>query len=599
VSSVDDFEGGTFALDSLCDIFGLTPFERDVLLLSAGADLDAAFPDLYAATRGDSRSVQPTFGVALAALPDAHWSAILPSAPLRFWHLIELAPGDNLIASPLRIDERILHYLTGASYLDARLQSILLPVAAPDLPAPSHVRCAARIARLCAAQAHGAAVIQLAADPCAESTSVAASAAAALGLKLYAINAAEIPAADRELIARILDREFAFNRAAILIEVDEQEHRRAAAALVESIRTVTIITARDPLPLRRRTFFRVELDYPGTAEQHELWRRELGPVAAQLNGAIGPVVAQFRLRAQGIAAASAEALSRQDGEFVSNLWDACRAQARNRMEGLAQRIEAFSGWDDLVLPESQILTLREIAQQARHRSKVYESWGFAARGTRGLGISALFYGQSGTGKTMAAEVIARDLRVDLYRIDLSQVVSKYIGETEKNLQRIFDTAEESGAVLLFDEADALFGKRSEVKDSHDRYANIEVSYLLQRMETYRGLAVLTSNMKMLLDPAFLRRIRFVVQFPFPEPSHRALIWRRVFPAATPTENLDAEKLARLNVAGGNIRNIALHAAFLAAAEDQPVRMAHLLRAARAECSKLERSITEAECRGWV
>jgi SpoVK/Ycf46/Vps4 family AAA+-type ATPase len=200
---------------------------------------------------------------------------------------------------------------------------------------------------------------------------------------------------------------------------------------------------------------------------------------------------------------------------------------------------------------------------------------------------------------MTAEVLARELRLDLYRIDLSQVVSKYIGETEKNLRRVFDAAEEGGVVLLFDEADALFGKRSEVKDSHDRYANIEVSYLLQRMESYRGLAILTTNMKSALDTAFLRRIRFVVQFPFPDAGQRAEIWRHIFPANTPTEGLDASKLARLSVAGGNIRNIALNAAFLAADERQPVRMAHLLRAARSECAKLEKPLTDAEIGGWA
>jgi len=183
--------------------------------------------------------------------------------------------------------------------------------------------------------------------------------------------------------------------------------------------------------------------------------------------------------------------------------------------------------------------------------------GFASKDERGLGISALFAGPSGTGKTMAGEVLANELRLDLYRIDLSQVVSKYIGETEKNLRRVFDAADEGAAVLLFDEADALFGKRSEVKDSHDRYANIEVSYLLQRMEAYRGLAILTTNRRDALDPAFLRRIRFVVEFPFPDAQQRAEIWRRVFPPQTPTEGLAMEKLARLNAAGGNIRNIAL------------------------------------------
>jgi SpoVK/Ycf46/Vps4 family AAA+-type ATPase len=216
-----------------------------------------------------------------------------------------------------------------------------------------------------------------------------------------------------------------------------------------------------------------------------------------------------------------------------------------------------------------------------------------------LGISVLFAGGSGTGKTMAAEVLANELRLDLYRIDLSSVVSKYIGETEKNLRRVFDAAEEGGAILLFDEADALFGKRSEVRDSHDRYANIEVSYLLQRMEAYRGLAILTTNLKEALDPAFLRRLRFVVQFPFPGVAQRAEIWRRVFPSGTPTEGIDPVKLARLNVAGGNIRNIALNAAFLAAEAGEPVRMPHLLRTARSEYAKLEKPLTESEIGGWV
>jgi SpoVK/Ycf46/Vps4 family AAA+-type ATPase len=199
---------------------------------------------------------------------------------------------------------------------------------------------------------------------------------------------------------------------------------------------------------------------------------------------------------------------------------------------------------------------------------------------------------------MAAEVLANALQLDLYRIDLAGVVSKYIGETEKNLRRVFDAAEDSGAILFFDEADALFGKRSEVKDSHDRYANIEVSYLLQRVEAYRGLAVLATNIKTSVDTAFLRRIRFVINFPFPDAIHRAEIWRRAFPEKTPTEGLDPTVLARLSIAGGNIRNIALNAAFLAAHSGQPVRMTHVLRSARSEYAKLEKPLTEIGIGGW-
>jgi SpoVK/Ycf46/Vps4 family AAA+-type ATPase len=345
------------------------------------------------------------------------------------------------------------------------------------------------------------------------------------------------------------------------------------------------------------------VEKPGAGEQQALWHHVLGPAADRLNGQVESIVMQFHLGVHGMHAASAEVFSKSSQEpaevLGSLLWDACRAQARSRLDDLAQRLEPVGTWDDLVLPEPQRQTLREIAVHVRQRAKVYERWGFAARGASGLGISALFAGASGTGKTMAAEVLANELRLDLYRIDLSQVVSKYIGETEKNLRRVFDAAEEGGAILLFDEADALFGKRSEVRDSHDRYANIEVSYLLQRMEAYRGLAVLTTNMKSALDQAFLRRIRFITHFPFPDAAQRAEIWQRIFPSHTPTEGLDVRLLARLNVAGGNIRNIALNAAFLAADAGEPVRMTHLLRAARGEYAKLEKTLTDAETGGWT
>jgi SpoVK/Ycf46/Vps4 family AAA+-type ATPase len=266
---------------------------------------------------------------------------------------------------------------------------------------------------------------------------------------------------------------------------------------------------------------------------------------------------------------------------------------------MAQRIVPCATWDDLILPDLQKNTLRQLAAQVRHRMKVYETWGFAEKGQRGLGVSALFTGVSGTGKTMAAEVLARELRLDLYRIDLSAVVSKYIGETEKNLKQVFDGAEEGGVLLLFDEADALFGRRSEVRDSHDRYANIEIGYLLQRMEAYQGLAILTTNLRSSMDTAFQRRLRFTVNFLFPDAAHREAIWRKVFPAATPTEGLDAKKLAQLNVTGGNIRNIALNAAFLAAEAGTPVGMANLVEAARLEAQKIERPLSDAETRGWV
>jgi AAA+ superfamily predicted ATPase len=379
--------------------------------------------------------------------------------------------------------------------------------------------------------------------------------------------------------------------------------------LIESTTGAIIVSSRERRRVLQRPILTFDVCTPTAGEQRSIWQSTLGSTASQLNGKIEVLTSQFNLSVSSISSIAAGVLGRvaaqdnrqalEPGNLARLLWDTCRVQARSRLDDLAQRIEPTATWDDLVVPELQRQVLRDIAVHVKHRTTVYETWGFATKGSRGLGISALFVGGSGTGKTTAAEVLANELRLDLYRIDLSQVVSKYIGETEKNLRRVFDAAEESGAILLFDEADALFGKRSEIRDSHDRYANIEVSYLLQRMEAYRGLAILTTNFKSALDTAFLRRIRFTVQFPFPDAAQRAEIWRRIFPATTPTRDLDCAKLARLNVAGGNIRNIALNAAFLAADTGEPVQMKHILRAARSEYLKLEKSLTEAEIGGWV
>jgi SpoVK/Ycf46/Vps4 family AAA+-type ATPase len=345
---------------------------------------------------------------------------------------------------------------------------------------------------------------------------------------------------------------------------------------------------------------RFVVNKPNAVERKQLWQHALGDGAIRLNGALDDLAGHFKLSARTIQAEGSQLapLLAAHERPESLLWSTCRAIGRSKLEDLAQRIEAPAGWDDLILPEVQKSTLRQIGVHVRNRLKVHFEWGFSERGARGLGLTALFAGESGTGKTMAAEVLARELQLDLYRIDLSAVVSKYIGETEKNLRRVFDAAEDSGAILLFDEADALFGKRSEVKDSHDRYANIEVSYLLQRMEAYSGLAVLTTNLKAALDPAFQRRIRFIVHFPFPDHTQREAIWRTVFPTQTPQGKIDYSKLARLGVTGGGIRNIALNAAFRAAELDEPVSMSHLLHAARFEAGKQERSLSDAETRGW-
>jgi hypothetical protein len=282
---------------------------------------------------------------------------------------------------------------------------------------------------------------------------------------------------------------------------------------------------------------------------------------------------------------------------LDQVWHACLTAARPRLDTLAQRLDVKARtWDDLVLPETEKNALQQIMNQVSQRHHVYERWGFNRRMSRGLGINALFAGESGTGKTLAAEVIAHELKLNLYRIDLSQVVSKYIGETEKNLRKLFDAAEDGGTILFFDEADALFGKRSEVKDSHDRYANIEINYLLQRMEAYRGLAILATNMKSALDTAFMRRLRFIINFPFPGVPERKRIWETAFPAEAEKEILDYARLARFNLTGGSIQNIAINAAFLAASAGSVVTMPLVFDAVRSEFRKLDKPVNEAEFR---
>ncbi|OKH39728.1 ATPase [[Phormidium ambiguum] IAM M-71] len=601
----------TSALRQLCNTFGLSTFETEVLLLCAGMELDATFPSLCAIAQADPQKPYPTFSLALSIFSNPHWSAITPNAPLRRWRLIEVGGGTTLTLSPLRIDERILHYLAGVQHLDERLVDIVQPLSETNFLVKSHQELAEKLAETLAnaAQSEHLPVVQLCGEDVSSKRAIAVAACEMLKVGLHLLVADHLPSNANEInqLLRLWEREAVLSNSALLLDCDEAEtlekNTSAIARIIEHINSPLIVTSRERFRQRQRPLINIDVYKPTHQEQRDLWQDALGEMAEPLTDAIESLVAQFNLNAPSITAACASTLGQEYGEnnshiLTTSLWDSCRTQARPRLEDLAQRIEVGAGWEDLVLPETQMETLNAIIAHVRQRAKVYESWGFAGKGGRGLGISALFAGASGTGKTTAAEVIAGELKLDLYRIDLSSVVSKYIGETEKNLRRVFDAAETGGAILLFDEADALFGKRSDVKDSHDRHANIEVSYLLQRMEAYRGLAILTTNIKGALDNAFLRRIRFVVQFPFPDATQRAEIWRRVFPSTTPTENLDVNKLAKLSVAGGNIRNIALNAAFLAADANESVSMKHLLSAARSESAKLEKPLIDSEVKGW-
>jgi vesicle-fusing ATPase len=403
------------------------------------------------------------------------------------------------------------------------------------------------------------------------------------------------PGPDLAALARLVDREALLLEGVPVVEADGANESSLTALLDELDAPLVVLVGESTAHTNGRVALQRSVRLPSPAEARELWSDALGDHA--LASPIEEIAQHFRLSAEAMDAVARELSAAHEDDPAVTLRRLCRERARVRLEGLAERIDPAAIWDDLVLPAGHLDLLREIVRHVRHRTQVYERWGFGERTTRGLGVTALFAGESGTGKTLAAEVLAGELALDLYRIDLAATVSKYIGETEKNLRRLFDAAEASGAVLLFDEADALFGKRGEVKDGHDRYANLEVAYLLQRMESYSGLAILTTNLRSNLDRAFLRRLRFVVQFPFPDAEQRAEIWRRTFPAAAPLDGIDAAGLARLTVSGGSIRAIALSAAFAAAEEGAAITPQHVLHAARVEYAKADRALTDAETGG--
>jgi ATPase family associated with various cellular activities (AAA) len=594
------------ALVSLARRLALTPFEQNIVLLCVAMELDTSLGALCARAQGDPTRPYPTFALALALFPDPAWEALSPERPLRHWRVVEInqPSGAPLTTSQLRADEWITNYVKGLTYLDDRLAPLISPLPPPQGPMPeSQSRATQAILDRLRAVAPGQSprIVQLMGADGASKRLIAGFVCRSIGLTPYRLPASAAPtsAPDLESFARLWQRQTMLSPVALYAEAPDGEgegtpHRAALDRLLARASGVTFLDTRDAWPSLNAPVS-VDVAKPTRAEQKSAWVTDAGApdeLAAALAG-------QFDLNLddiRDIARTTRAITAMREKPQADLLWEACLAAARPRLDTMAARIEPRATWDELVLPASETALLRQIADQVGQRSRVYQDWGFDRKMSRGLGISALFSGASGTGKTMAAEVIANHLRLNLYRIDLSAVVSKYIGETEKNLRRLFDGAEAGGAILFFDEADALFGKRSEVKDSHDRYANIEINYLLQRMESYGGLAILATNMKSLLDPAFLRRLRFVVNFPFPGTVERKAIWQNMFPKETPVADIDFDRLAKLNLTGGHISLVALNAAFVAAKQCGAVTMPIVLDAARTEFRKLERPIHEPDFR---
>lgn len=599
------------ALEQLCYIFNLNDFERNILLLCAALESNPSLSSLFAQFSGDMQITYPTMILAMQVLPNADWSAWTADSPLRHWQLIQMDGSTIHSQRPIRIDERIFHYLLGLKTQDERLKSIILPLKLIDNLVPSHEKIAQQIATIWAEneQNPNLPIIQLYGDDFSSMRAISAFASYISGMEIYTTSAINFPRDINEINNLLLlwERESKLTNSVLLINNDIDDFdpikQNIIAQIIEKVNSLLIIISRDRMGQRQRPLISFAVHYPTKNEQQILWQNSLGELADSNEENINVLVNQFNLNATTIEAVCTKvraklARENQEIEIKHLLWNTCRDQARLRLDELAQPIPTKATWDDLVFTKMQKQILQSIVSHVRQQMQVYEKWGFADSSRRGLGISALFSGVSGTGKTTSAEVLANELGLDLYRIDLSAVSSKYIGETEKNLRRIFDAAETGAAILLFDEADALFGKRSDVKDARDRYANMEVSYLLQRMEEYRGLAILTTNLKDSIDTAFMRRIRFLVKFDFPDASQRKEIWQRVFPKNTPIQGIDYTRLARLNIAGGNIRNIALNAAFIAADAGEAVMMKHIKQAATVEYVKLGLSLTDADTRDW-
>ena len=556
---------GPVAILRVIKRFGLSPLETDLLCLIAAPELGLK-PAVALAAHPLAQDGRATPALCQMVLGADAVPALTASALLRQAALIEAGPGTGLAQRILTLPETVAAALIGAPAPDPALAPALTPCPQTPPPKKSHTETAPLTQALLAARRDPAQpILHLVCTDPTEAAALAADAAAGLGLRLAALEPQLLPPGlDPARAAQLMNRDAVLTETAFLIPATSD-----GCLIADRLQAPCLIWGAAPQRTQR-------------------------PRASWAPAHNAPLPLSDMLDAEASHATG----------LAPDLPALLRLRAAQGLDGLAQRIEPQARWNDLVLPAAQLAQLRQLAACRRLGTLVLDDWGFRAKSARGLALTALFSGPSGTGKTMAAEILARELCEDegalaLYRVDLAALVSKYIGETQKNIGRIFDAAESSGAVLLFDEGEALFARRSpEVKDSHDRHANSETSYLLQRLETYSGIAIVTTNLRAAVDDAFLRRFRAVIDFPFPDAAQRALIWRAVLPPALPRDGIDYDALARLTVTGGFIRTIALTAAWLAAESDGVLRMAHLERAARQEYMKLGKPLSESELRGF-
>jgi ATPase family associated with various cellular activities (AAA) len=582
-------------LQWLSQAFHLSSFDCDVLLLAMAPDLDLRYERLYAYLQDDITRRLPTLDLALNLLcrsPEEklqrrqHFN---PASPLIAQGILQTIADPNQVQPPclahyLKLDDRIRQFLLGDNSLAYRLRSI----AQLETPTESTLplsEAQARELQTAIAQTHR---LYLQGSPGLGKHRIAGAVAMQLQRPLLTIDLPQL-LEDLTLLPQILQEARLWNAVLYLAGADSLDQKPNAKRISQEIQTEPGLIllggslAQAPLEGNWRHFVIAPLD---RNQRRNYWQQALTRAGIQLSETeFTTLTDRFNLTPAQI-----DRTISQSEPTLAALFATARQQSDQTLSRVAQKLSPKYQWADIILPPEPLAQLQEIGNQARLRSLVYEEWGFDRKLSLGKGLNVLFAGPPGTGKTMAAEVIANDLQLDLYKIDLSQVVSKYIGETEKNLDRIFTAARTANGILFFDEADALFGKRSEVKDAHDRYANIEVGYLLQKMEEYEGTAILATNLRQNMDDAFVRRIQVIVEFPFPDKPFRQQIWRVMFPPELPLGAIDFDWLAQeIKLPGGNIKNIALAAAFLAANDGQVVTMAHLSQAAQREYQKLGRS----------
>lgn len=619
--------GIPLSLYQLSYLFHLSPFELDTILICLAPELDLKYETLYAYLQNDVTKKHPGVNLILDLLCSTNEERLnartyfYSQAPLLKYSLLRFVGESEhkpLLSRSLKLDDRIVDFLIGFNLLDSRLDSFT-EIIKPERDWSAVIMDAAlkeRLSRL--PQEHfkegtGNKLIFYFYGPYGAGKKLVAEAFCQdvqLPLIIVDTRALLNTEVSVEKTLRLLFRETLLHSAAIYLEhfdrllTDDPKDIHYQNLIVRAIEEFSFVTFlagekswNPPASLKKQTFIKMEFPIPPYSLRKDLWELSLDsryPLPSEVN--IDVLANKFRFTGGQIQDAVAEAKnfammhqSNDNGKItMHDLYRSCRAQSNHKLSELAQKLVPHYTWDDIVLPTDKFQQLKEICNYVKHRQLVYDDWGFEQKLSLGKGLNILFSGPSGTGKTMAADIIANELKLELYKIDLSCVVSKYIGETEKNLAKIFKEAETSNAILFFDEADALFGKRSEVKDSHDRYANIEINYLLQKMEEHEGIVILASNFRKNIDDAFTRRMHFTVDFPFPDEKYRLKIWQNIFPKETPkSEEIEFEFLAKqFKISGGNIKNIALHAAFLAAGNSKRVDMAHIIQGTKREYQKM-------------